>query len=285
MPSSTSSTRNADLHCHSTVSDGTLRPEALARRAHANGVALWALTAHDEVGGLIEAADTASSLGMAFVPGVEISVSVGDQTIHVVGLDIDATNAELRAGLAQVRQGRDARARAMAIELERHAGAKDIYACALRQAGNPALLSRTHFARCLVEQGLCANTHDVFTRYLTPGKPGYVEHDWASLADAVGWIRGAGGLAVIAHPGRYRFTSTEEWALFARFRELGGVGVEVVTASHSATDFRKYATIAREFGFHASRGSDFHSPGESRCDLGKLPLLPEGTLPIWNLLH
>ncbi len=280
-----SSPRNADLHCHSTVSDGTLRPEALARRAHANGVDLWALTDHDEVGGLAEAGDTAAALGMAFVTGVEISVSVADQTIHVVGLGIDPTHAGLGAGLAQVRKGRDARARAMAVELERHAGAKDIYAGALRQAGNPALLSRTHFARCLVEQGICANTHDVFTRFLTPGKPGYVEHDWASLADAVGWIRDAGGVAVIAHPGRYRFTSTEEWALFARFRDLGGSGVEVVTGSHNPSDFRKYLTLAREFGLHASRGSDFHSPGESRCDLGKLPPLPEGINPIWELLH
>lgn len=274
---------NADLHCHSTVSDGTLSPQALARRAHAGGVQLWALTDHDETGGLAEARATATELGLRFVDGVEISVSVGDQTVHVVGLAVDPAHPALRAGLEQVRGGRDARARRMAQALEQHTGRRDIYAGACRFAGNPALISRTHFARFLVEQGVCANAHDVFTRFLTPGKPGYVEHAWASLHDAVGWIRAAGGHAVLAHPARYRFTSTEEWALFERFKEVGGAGVEVVTGSHTPADVRKYVGLAQEFGLRGSRGSDFHSPQESRFDLGQLPPLPAGVPPIWEL--
>lgn len=276
---------NVDLHCHSTVSDGTLAPAALARRASANGVQIWALTDHDETGGLAEAAVAARKLGLHFVPGVEISVSVGHQTVHIVGLGIDFANPVLLAGLAQVRAGRDTRARLMAQALEQQTSVRGAYAGACRHAGNPALISRTHFARFLVEQGVCGNTHEVFSRFLTPGNPGYVEHAWATLQDAVDWIRAAGGHAVIAHPGRYRFTAAEEWALFSSFKEMGGAGVEVMTGSHSAADFRKYAGLALEFDLRASRGSDFHSPQESRCDLGSLPPLPADLAPIWELLH
>ncbi|MGE0069967.1 MAG: 3',5'-nucleoside bisphosphate phosphatase [Thiomonas sp.] len=277
--------RNPDLHCHSTVSDGTLAPAALAQRAHAHGVDLWALTDHDELGGLAEARQSAQSLGLRFVPGVEISISFAAQTVHIVALNIDATNPRLLDGLQQIRVGRDQRARDMAADLERHLGLTDVYAGALRHAGNPALLSRTHFARLLVEHGVCRQTHEVFSRYLTPGKPGYVEHEWARLDDALSWIRAAGGIAVIAHPGRYRFTETEEWALLERFKSLGGQGIEVVTGSHTAAQARKYARIALELGFYASRGSDFHSPGESACDLGRLAPLPADLTPVWDLLH
>ncbi len=275
---------NADLHSHSTRSDGTLSPARLARRAHDNGVQLWALTDHDELGGIDEAAAAARDCGLRFVAGVEISVSVAEQTVHVVGLGVDPADAALHAGLQQVRAGREQRARRIAAELERHVALDDAYAGAVRLAGNPALLSRTHFTRYLVERRVCASTHEVFTRFLTPGKPGYVEHDWATLRDAVRWIRGAGGHAVIAHPARYHFTSTEEWALFESFKELGGAAVEIVTSSHGHGDQRKYADIATEFGLLASRGSDFHSPQESRCDLGRLPPLPAGLTPVWELL-
>ncbi len=276
---------NADLHCHSLVSDGTLAPAALARRARDNGVQLWALTDHDELGGLREAASACADIGLRFVTGVEISVSVGEQTVHVVGLGIDPEHAGLLRELRALSAGRDARARRMAESLREHTGVDDAYAGASRLAGNPALISRTHFARHLVERGVCGSTAEVFSRYLTPGKPGYVEHAWASLEQAVAWIHGAGGVAVLAHPGRYRFTPPQEHALLGRFRDLGGAGIEVVTGSHSAADWRKYAGIAREFGLRASRGSDFHSPRESRCDLGRLPALPQGLSPIWDLLH
>ncbi len=276
---------NADLHCHSLVSDGTLAPAVLARRALDNGVQLWALTDHDELGGLAEARQACAEIGLEFVTGVEVSVSVDDQTVHVVGLGVDPAHAELRARLRGMSEGRDARARRMAEALREHTGVEDAYAGACRLAGNPALISRTHFARHLVERGVCANTGEVFARFLTPGKPGYVEHAWATLEQAIGWIREAGGLAVLAHPGRYRFTPQRERELLARFVELGGAGIEVVTGSHSAADWRKYAALAREFGLRASRGSDFHCPRESRCDLGRLPRLPEGLSPIWDLLH
>jgi len=276
---------NADLHSHSTVSDGTLTPAELAARAHAHGVDLWALTDHDEVGGIVEAQRAADALGLRFVAGVEISVSFAGQTVHVVALGVQPGSAVLLQGLQRIRSGRDQRARDMAEDLQRHLGTERVYEGALRYAGNPALLSRTHFARYLVELGVCRHTHEVFSRFLTPGKPGYVDHAWATLDDALGWIAAAGGVAVIAHPGRYRYTPAEEWALLERFKSLGGQAIEVVTGSHTAAQARKYAELALEFGFYASRGSDFHSPAESVCDLGKLPALPADLAPVWELLH
>lgn len=274
---------NADLHCHSTVSDGTLAPAALAQRAQAQGVALWALTDHDEIAGLQEARDTALALGMDFLTGTEISVTFAGETVHVVGLGFDIDDEALRAGLAATRSGRASRAREMAASLAR-VGLSGGFEGALAYVANPDLISRTHFARWLVERGVCVDTHAVFRRYLTPGHPGYVPHQWARLGDAVRWIRDAGGIAVLAHPARYRFSPTVEYALFTEFMAHGGRGVEVVTGSHSTAEQVAYAATAREFDLLASRGSDFHAPGESRCELGTLPALPGTMKPVWQAL-
>jgi 3',5'-nucleoside bisphosphate phosphatase len=277
-------TLNADLHCHSVISDGTLTPEELAQRAKDKGVELWALTDHDEVGGLARAAAAAAALGLDYLTGVEISVSFLNQTVHIVGLGFDANNAALHEGLAQTRGGRAQRARAMADDLAR-VGIRGTFEGALKYAGNHDLISRTHFARFLVETGVCKDTYEVFRKYLTEGKPGYVAHRWATLKEAVSWIRDAGGIAVVAHPARYKFSANEEFALFTEFKGFGGQGVEVVTGSHSAADSVTYTDVALEFGLAASRGSDFHSPEESRTDLGSLPALPEQLTPIWTLLQ
>lgn len=274
---------NADLHCHSVVSDGTLTPEALAARAKAQGVELWALTDHDEIGGQQRAADAAQNLGLHYLTGVEISVTFIGQTVHIVGLGFDPDNPALQAGLAQTRGGRHQRALDMSDGLAR-VGIKGAYAGATQYAGNPELVSRTHFARFLVESGVCRDTNEVFRKYLIEGKPGYVPHRWASLKDAVGWITQAGGGAVIAHPGRYKFSANEEFALFTEFRQHGGLGVEVVTGSHSSAEYITYADMALEFGLAASRGSDFHSPTESHTDLGTLPYLAGRLQPVWELL-
>ncbi len=274
---------NADLHCHSVVSDGTLTPEALAERAASNGVELWALTDHDEIGGQARAAAAAKAVGMRYITGVEISVTFLGKTVHIVGLGIDTDNADLREGLEQTRGGRRLRAQDMADGLAK-VGIKGAFEGALQYVGNPDLISRTHFARHLVETGVCKETNEVFRKYLTEGKPGYVEHRWATLKDAVGWITGAGGMAVVAHPARYKFTPNEEFALFTEFKGHGGRGVEVVTGSHSAAEYVTYAATAQEFGLAASRGSDFHSPLESHTELGTLPYLPGGLTPVWELL-
>ncbi len=274
---------NADLHCHSVVSDGTLTPETLAARARANGVDLWALTDHDEIGGQHRAAAAARAEGMAYLTGTEISVTFANVTVHIVGLGFDADDAQLAQGLHATRGGRGERAQEMSRQLAA-AGIHGAYEGALRYVGNPELISRTHFARFLVETGVCRDTPEVFRRFLTEGKPGYVPHRWAALGDAVRWIRQAGGLAVIAHPARYKFTANEEYALFSEFKQHGGEGVEVVTGSHTEPEYATYAAMAKEFGLAASRGSDFHSPDESHTDLGALPPLPSGLTPVWELL-
>ena len=272
---------NVDLHCHSNVSDGVLAPAAVAQYAFRSGVNAWALTDHDEVKGVGRARAAAAELGMHFVPGVEISVTWAGETVHIVGLQIDETHPALVDGLAATRSGRDARGRQISDQLAK-AGVPGAYEGALRYVDNPDLMSRTHFARYLVECGACANIAEVFRKYLTEGKPGYVPHRWASLTEALGWIRGARGVAVIAHPGRYKFGATGEGALFDEFKQLGGVAIEVVTGSHSADQYQVYAEQARRYGFLASRGTDFHAPGESRIDFAMLPPLPGGVKPVWH---
>ena len=274
---------NADLHCHSVISDGTLTPEALAERAKANGVELWALTDHDEVGGQDRAMAAARTQGLPYLTGTEISITFADKTVHIVGLGFDAHNTQLVEGLRRTRGGRGERAQEMSEGLAK-VGIQGAYQGALQYAGNPELISRTHFARFLVETGVCSDTSEVFRKFLTEGKPGFVPHRWARLQEAVQWITGAGGVAVIAHPARYGFSPNEEYALFSEFKAHGGRAVEVVTGSHSAQEAVRYAETALEFDLAASRGSDFHSPDESRIDLGTLPLLPGQLTPVWDLL-
>ncbi|MGK8203255.1 3',5'-nucleoside bisphosphate phosphatase [Burkholderia cenocepacia] len=272
---------NADLHCHSNVSDGLLSPADVARRAQAGGVTLWALTDHDEVGGQAAARAEAEALGMRYLSGVEISVTWASRTVHIVGLNIDPANPALVDGLYRTRHGRAARAQAIGAQLAT-LGIGGAYEGALKYVSNPDLISRTHFARFLVENGYAESTTDVFDRLLGDGKPGFVPHRWATLSDAVQWIRGAGGEAVVAHPGRYRYTPVEFDAFFGEFIDLGGRAIEVVTGSHTPDQYREYADVARRFGFEASRGSDFHAPGEGRVELGSLPPLPSGLKPVWE---
>ncbi len=272
---------NIDLHCHSTASDGLLSPSALAERAAASGVGVLALTDHDEVAGLPEARAAAEPKGLRFVDGVEISVTWSGITVHVVGLQIDPSNGDLRDGLESIRSSRALRARKMGDALE-SAGIPGSYDGAMAHVENPNIVSRTHFARFLVAQGYARDVRSVFHRYLIKGKPGYVAHDWASLPDAVRWIRASGGVAVVAHPGRYKLSRADMRTLLSEFRDCGGAGVEVITGSHTVDQYAQYAALAREFGLLASRGSDFHGPGESKIDLGALPALPENLKPVWH---
>ncbi|MDX5445458.1 MAG: PHP domain-containing protein [Zoogloeaceae bacterium] len=274
---------NADLHCHSTVSDGWLEPEALVLRALANGVQLLALTDHDEVGGIDAAAEVARAHGLAFVAGVEISVSFAGETIHIVGLGIDHRHPVLVKGLEQVRSGRDARAQLMSEALEK-VGIRAALAGARRFARNPALVSRAHFARHLVASGVMPDVRTVFDHYLVRGKPGFVEHEWAALDDAVGWIRAAGGIAVVAHPARYRLSADNLSRLFDRFVAAGGEAVEVVSGAHTDDEMRRFATVARQRGLLASRASDFHGERESPVDLGRCNPLPPDLEPVWSRL-
>ncbi len=272
---------NADLHSHSHQSDGVFAPAQVARRAHSQGVELWSLTDHDELSGIAEAQAQAAQLGMPFVAGVEVSVTWANQTIHILGLKVDPNNQELANGLAQTRSGRTERALEMAAGLAA-AGIDDAYAGALRFVRNPNLISRTHFARFLVESGRCADTSEVFYRYLTEGKPGYVPHRWAKLHEAVQWIRAAGGEPVVAHPARYNFGETESWAFFSEFAQAGGNAIEIVSSSHSRDQIQRFSKLAQEFGFRGSRGSDFHSTEERHAELGQVAALPDSVVPVWS---
>ncbi len=275
--------RNPDLHCHSSVSDGLLPPAEVVKRAHANGVDLLALTDHDELSGLDEARETAASLGLRFVNGVEVSVTRGSATLHIVGLGIDPNCEVLQQGLKSVRDGRQGRALAMAASLEK-IGIRNCYEGAIKYARNPALVGRSHFARYLVEIGICREVHEVFRSYLTPGKPGYVPHQWSELSQAVSWIRAAGGIPVMAHPGRYRMSREQMDKLLAEFVAQGGLGIEVVAGSHNPEQEREFARLARKYSLLASRASDFHGPGESLIDLGCANPLPEDLTPVWSRL-
>ena len=272
---------NVDLHSHSTASDGLLKPQDLVARAAANGVEILALTDHDGVSGLSEARAKAESEGVRFVDGVEISVTWGGSTVHIVGLQIDPQDPVLRSGLESIREGRVRRAEKIGEALAA-AGVPDSLAGAKTYAENPNLISRSHFARHLAKTGWARDVKSVFQHYLVKGKPGFVQQRWASLGDAVSWIRASGGIAVVAHPGRYNFPRPELHAFLAQFRDCGGAGIEVVTGSHSPEQYVEYARIAREFGFSASRGSDYHGKGESKADLGALPQLPDDLKPVWH---
>ena len=270
-----------DLHCHSTKSDGLLSPGEVMKRAADRGVDVIALTDHDELAGLDEARDAAHECGMRFIEGSELSVTWHDTTLHVVALGIDPENAALATGLDEVRTGRDARARRIGESLAQ-AGIPEAFAGALAYVTSERLISRTHFARHLIDTGHARDMNDAFKRFLTKGKPGHVAHAWPTLTQAIGWIHGAGGQAVIAHPGRYKIGSGDMRDLLGEFRDLGGDGVEIVSPSHTAAHYDTFAGLARTFGLKGSCGSDFHGPGESRFDFGELPPLPVGIEPVWR---
>jgi predicted metal-dependent phosphoesterase TrpH len=276
-----------DLHCHSTVSDGVLTPKEIVARAAERGVKVLSLTDHDDVDGLEDANEAARQFGMEFINGVEISVSWREHTLHIVGLCVDPSYPPLAAGLKGIRDGRGERAKRMAESLAR-CGIGGALEGAYQYAANPALIGRTHFARFLVESGRCKDVASVFKNYLVRGKPGYVSHQWASLPDAVGWITGSGGIAVIAHPGRYmagrkKMGASTMKELLREFIDLGGQAIEVVCGSHTPEQFAEFAKYAKEFNLYASCGSDFHGPEESWRDLGRLPDLPLDCRPVWQL--
>ncbi len=272
---------NIDLHCHSTISDGLLTPVQLVERAALRGVKTMALTDHDDIAGLADARKAAEAKSITFINGVEISVSWRGRTLHIVGLGIDPDYDPLVKGLEVVRAGRSQRAENIAAELAKigiHGSLEGAYA----HVGERRLIGRTHFARFLVEQGHAKDVKSVFKKYLVKGKPGYTPHEWAALGDTIDWIRGSGGRAVIAHPGRYGLGKNVLQDLLHEFRELGGSAIEVITSSHTPDQVKQFAQHAQNMDLMISCGSDFHGPGESFYDLGQLPEFPSGCTPVWH---
>ena len=288
--------QNFDLHNHSIASDGLLTPRALVELAVASGCDAIALTDHDTTDGLPEAEQVARETNLRFIRGVEISVTwpfapgagtphadIKPITVHIVGLGIDPVNATLAGGLESIRTGRLARARLMGEDFAR-VGIDGLFEDAFDLAENKTMIGRTHFARALAGRGLVKSVGKAFERYLTFGRPGYIAHQWVPLADAVAWISAAGGIPVMAHPGRYKLSPADIRRLLTDFQIAGGRAIEVVTGSHQPHQYREYAGFAREMGFMASRGSDYHGPGESHFQPGKLPPLPADLTPVWHAL-
>jgi hypothetical protein len=269
-----------DLHSHSRASDGSLTATELVLRAQAAGVDVLALTDHDSIDGLAEARMAAAGTPLRLIAGVEISVTWNAQTVHIVGLNVDPDNVAFRAGLDSLQGFRDWRAEEIGRRLDK-AGIPGAYAGARRLASG-RIVSRTHFAHFLVEHGRARTVREVFKKFLVNNKPGYVPGEWASLEQALGWIRGAGGEAVVAHPARYPLTATKLRRLLGEFKECGGAAIEVVSGSHSSDDMLHMAGVARTLGLRASRGSDYHGPENPWVELGRIPMLPEGCIPVWQ---
>jgi predicted metal-dependent phosphoesterase TrpH len=272
-----------DLHAHSTASDGTLSPAELMQHAHAAGVNVMALTDHDTTAGIAEARDTATQLGMEFIPGIELSVTWDNRTVHIVGLGIDENSEPIQVGIKKLMDFRQWRAEEIGRRLEK-AGYPDMYEKA-KAYSNGRLIGRVHFARALVAAGHADTVGAVFKKFLVGGKPGFVPGAWAELGDVVKWIREAGGRAIIAHPARYDMTRTKLRQLIADFKELGGEGFEVCSGSHSKDDVNTMAQHARDFDLLASAGSDFHGPENPWVNLGQLAPIPQGLKPVWHDWH
>jgi len=270
-----------DLHSHSTASDGALAPRALLERAVEHGVDVLALTDHDGTEGITEARQAAEDLPLNLVAGVEISVTWKNKTIHILGLNIDETNTSMQQGLSEMRAFRVERAQLMAERLAK-AGIEGALEGA-QEFASEVMLGRVHFAQFLVKNGYAKDINDVFKKYLIRNKPGYVPGKWASLEDAVNWINAAGGQALIAHPARYKLTATKLRYLTTEFKELGGVGLEVVSGRQHPEEVKTLARLAEKMEMYASCGSDFHSPENEWVELGKLSALPVNTQPIWQL--
>ncbi len=269
-----------DLHSHSSASDGCLSPTELVQYAVEKGVDVLALTDHDITAGIQEAKQAANELGLSVIAGVEISVIWRKQTVHILGLNIDADNAELLLGLSKIRISRVARAQEIGRKLAK-AGIEGAYEAAAA-ISNGENVTRTHFARVLIERGCAKDMKQVFKRYLVKGKPGFVAGEWAAMEDALKWIKDAGGVSVIAHPARYRLSATKLRMLIEDFMQAGGEGIEVISGSHSTQEAANIAALARRYHLLASRGSDFHDPAIPYINMQTLPPLPADLTPVWN---
>lgn len=271
-----------DLHSHSTASDGALSPAELLARAKGQGVTSIALTDHDTTAGLAEAMEAAEDIGIELIPGIELSTTWNKRCLHIVGLGINPEAESLHDGIRNLQDIRAERAKTISMKLEKKgiAGAYE----AVTQAAGEGMITRSHFADFLLSQNHVDSGQDAFDRYLGDGKPAFVATVWAELPEAVQWITEAGGIAVLAHPLRYRMTASWMRRLLAEFREMGGAGLEVVTGRSSDEDIRQSCLYAQKFDLAASTGSDFHSPDNQWVELGRLAPLPGCLQPVWELL-
>jgi predicted metal-dependent phosphoesterase TrpH len=271
-----------DLHCHSLASDGALSPTALVQRAQQNGVTALALTDHDTTAGLAEAQACATAIGLHFIPGIELSTNWENKCFHIVGLGIDPNYPPLAEATHNLQTTRLERAEQIALKLEK----KQIFGAfeAVKEAAGEGMITRTHFADFLLSQFHVSTQQEAFDRYLAKGKPAYVSTSWADLSQAVSWITEAGGVAVLAHPLRYKLTANWIRRLLTEFKKVGGQGIEVITSRMNPDEIRVATDYALRFDLVGSVGSDFHNATNPYVELGRLAPLPDKVKPVWDLL-
>lgn len=274
-------TEKYDFHCHSTVSDGVLSPTELVQRAHEQDVTVLALTDHDTTAGYDEALAAASKAGIKLIAGIELSAGWHGKTFHIVGLGINPGNPALLEATRHLQVIRQERAEQIAAKLEkkRIPGAL----AAVTKAAGDSMVTRTHFADFLVSQNHVSSQQEAFDRYLAKGKSAYVATVWPELDLAVNWIIQSGGIAVLAHPLRYKLTANWMKRLLTSFKQAGGQGIEVITGRCNADEIKLAGTLANSFELAGSVGSDFHNPANPWVELGRLAPLPENVKPVWEL--
>lgn len=272
-----------DLHTHTNASDGALSPEALVALARESGVTLLSVTDHDTAAGCPRAQKAAKEAGIAFIPGVELSVRWGGTVLHVVGLGIGPEDPLVVERFRETARLRAERGVKMGEAFEA-IGLSGAYEGALARADSPLTLSRTHFAAWLLETGVVKNQQQAFDRYLGEGGPAYVEAPWPSLEEGVRFLLERGALPILAHPGRYRLRrGWEADAMIDAFLAAGGKGIEVTSGSQSEEANVHYAQVARGRKLLASTGSDWHSDRSPRPRPGCQPPLPPDLTPVWTL--
>ena len=276
-----SSYSEIDLHTHSNKSDGELSPAELIYKAANNGIRILALTDHDTVSGLEDAKKAAIKNSINLVNGIELSTQWDNKTIHIIGLNIDGKNTLITEKCKKLKEMRKERAKKISLKLSK-VGIQGAYEYTKKIVKN-GNITRYHFAQFLIEKKYARNLTDVFKRFLVKNKPGYVSTNWPNLDETINLINIAGGVAVIAHPLRYKITATKLRKLIKEFKNCGGKAIEVITSHNILKEVVIASDYAKKYNLAASIGSDFHNEKTSWNKLGGLPLLPDNLLPVWKL--
>ena len=269
---------NVDLHCHTTVSDGALSPAQLIALAVDREIDMLAITDHDSID-CYRQIDTARA-DLTLITGIELSTTWQGRSVHIVGLNIDLKNPALLEGVSQQSLARDQRAVKISQRLEKLGFENTLQGA--RSISNGGQIGRPHFAQHLVQIHAVTSVQQAFNKYLGSGKAGDIKEHWASLEDVISWIRNAGGVAVLAHPTKYKMTRTKLCLLIEDFIDAGGEAMEVISGAQNPSITGSMAALCHKYNLLASCGSDFHAPEQPWASLGHVPQLPSNCKPVWT---
>ena len=273
-----------DLHSHTKYSDGSLSAQALIALAIERGITHLAITDHDTVQAHLQLTENNNSYAtekINIIKGIELSSQWNNMGVHIVGLNIDIHSTPITTAVKHQTQLRIERVKTIAKKLLQR-GFPDITQGAMILAGD-GQVGRPHIAQHMVDEGLVSSVGQAFNKYLGAGKVGDISSVWPDLECVVEWINAAGGVAVLAHPSRYKMTRTKRRRLMADFSDAGGQAIEVCAGNQVPGVAEEMAAVCDEFGFHASVGSDFHNPDYKWVKLGQYPSLPKACRPVWEL--